>query len=137
MRCPVVSSPSSKAGSFSFDFLGIVRCIVILLLAGTVEGIDAHSILQAVSQAGWCVNYLELELGANNYFLIDVGAGNMLFRSRVNGVNDQTSIPFDGTANRYWRIRHDQSANLIYFETSANESGWLTRKTVTPGISHR
>ncbi|HEX3252822.1 MAG TPA: RHS repeat-associated core domain-containing protein [Pyrinomonadaceae bacterium] len=91
--------------------------------------------VQAVSQAGWCENFLEVELNANNYFMVQVGAGSMLFRSRVNGVNDQTSIPFDGVANRFWRIRHDQSANQIYFETSANDSVWLTRKTVTPGFS--
>jgi RHS repeat-associated protein len=91
--------------------------------------------VQAVSQAGWCENYLELELNANNYFMIQVGAGNMIFRSRVNGVNDQTSIPYDGTANRFWRIRHDQSANLIYFETSANDAVWITRKTVSPGFA--
>ena len=91
--------------------------------------------VQAVSQAGWCENFLEVELNANNYFMIQVGAGSMLFRSRVNGVNDQTSIPFDGTANRFWRIRHDQSANQIYFETSANGTVWLTRKTVTAGFA--
>ena len=90
---------------------------------------------QAVSQAGWCENFLEVELNANNYFMIQVGAGNMIFRSRVNGVNDQTLIPFDGVANRFWRIRHDQSANQIYFETSANDTVWLTRKVVTPGFS--
>jgi len=91
--------------------------------------------VQAVSQAGWCENFLELELDANNYFMIQVGAGNMIFRSRVNGANDQTSSSFDGAANRFWRIRHDQSANLIYFETSADGTVWLTRKTVTPGFS--
>src|ERR1041385_6308025 len=90
---------------------------------------------QAASQAGWCENYLELELNANNYFMIQGGAGNMLFRARVNGVNVQALIAFDGVANRYWRIRHDQGTNQIYFETSANNSVWLTRKTVTPGFS--
>jgi len=91
--------------------------------------------VQAVSQAGWCENFMEVELDANNYLMIQVGAGNMIFRSRVNGVNDQTSIPFDGTANRYWRIRHDQGATLISFETSADNTVWLTRKTVAPGFS--
>jgi RHS repeat-associated protein len=91
--------------------------------------------VQAVSQAGWCENFLELELDQNNYFMIQVGAGSMLFRARVNGVNDQTSIPYDGVANRFWRVRHDQSANLINFETSADGNVWLTRKTVTPGFS--
>jgi hypothetical protein len=90
---------------------------------------------QAVSQAGWCENYLEVESDANNYFMIQVGAGNIIFRARVNGVNDQTSIPFDATAHRFWRLRHDQNANLIYFETSANDTVWLSRKTVTPGFS--
>jgi len=79
---------------------------------------------QAVSQAGWCENFIEVELNANNYFMIQVGVANMLLRSRVNGVNDQTSIPFDPTAHRFWRIRHDQSANLIYFETSASDAVW-------------
>ena len=90
--------------------------------------------VQSVSQAGWCENFLELERDANNYFMIQVGAGNMIFRSRVNGVNDQTSIPYDGVANRFWRIRHDQSTNLVYFETSATGAVWMTRKTVTPGF---
>src|SRR6185437_8310613 len=50
-------------------------------------------------------------------------------------VNDQTSIPFDAIAHRFWRIRHDQNANLIYFETSANDTVWASRKTVRPGFS--
>lgn len=91
--------------------------------------------VQALSQAGWCENFLEVELDANNYLMIQVGAGNMIFRSRVSGVNDQTSIPYDATANRFWRIRHNQAANQIYFETSANDSVWVTRKTVNAGFS--
>jgi hypothetical protein len=58
--------------------------------------------VQAVSQAGWCENFLELELNANNYFLIQVGAGNMIFRSRVNGVNDQSSIAFESLRHSYY-----------------------------------
>ena len=33
-------------------------------------------VVQAVSQAGWCENMLELELNPNNYFLINIGVGN-------------------------------------------------------------
>jgi RHS repeat-associated protein len=90
---------------------------------------------QSVSHAGWCENFFEVELDANNYFMMQAGGGSMLFRSRVNGVNDQTIIPYDGIAHRFWRIRHDQSANLIHFETSATDSVWITRKTVTAGFS--
>lgn len=92
-------------------------------------------VVQAVSQAGWCENLLELELNANNYFLIDAGAGSLLLRARVNGVNDQTSIAFDPGAHRHWRIRHNSTANTINFETSADGLVWITRKTVTPAFS--
>jgi RHS repeat-associated protein len=92
-------------------------------------------VVQAVSQAGWCENMMELELNANNYFLIDVGAGNLLMRSRVNGVNDQTIIAYDSVNHRHWRIRHDSAANTINFETSADSIVWITRKTVTPVFS--
>ena len=52
-----------------------------------------------------------------------------------NGVNDQTVISFDGPANRFWRIRHEQGTNQIHFETSSTGSVWLIRKSVTPGFS--
>jgi PKD repeat protein len=90
---------------------------------------------QAVSQAGWVENYLQVILDSQNYYLINVGAGSLLFRSMVNGANDQTSIGFDPAAARYWRIRHDATANTINFETSPNAVTWTTQKTVTPGFS--
>jgi hypothetical protein len=31
--------------------------------------------VQAVSQAGWCENFMELELDTNNYFMIQVVPG--------------------------------------------------------------
>ena len=92
-------------------------------------------VAQAVSQAGWCENLLELQLNPNNTFLMNVGGGNLLMRSRVNGVNDQTSILYDSVAHRHWRIRHDATANTVNFETSADSTVWLTRKTVTPGFA--
>jgi RHS repeat-associated protein len=92
-------------------------------------------VAQAVSQAGWSENMLEMQLNPNNTFLINVGGGNLLMRSRVNGVNDQTSIGYDSGAHRHWRIRHDATANTVNFETSADSTVWITRKTVTPGFA--
>jgi hypothetical protein len=59
-----------------------------------------------------------------------------VLRSMVNGVNDQTYIPtFDPVAHHYWRIRHDQTANTINFDTSADGSSWTTRKTAAVAFS--
>jgi RHS repeat-associated protein len=91
---------------------------------------------QAVSQAGWCENFLQVALDANNYYLIDAGGGSMVLRSMVNGVNDQTIISyFDPVVHHYWRIRHDPGTNTINFDTSADSTTWTTRKTVTPGFA--
>lgn len=92
-------------------------------------------VAQTVSQGGWSENYVQVMLDAQNYYLIDVGSGSMLFRSMVNGVNDQSVISYDPTALPYWRIRHDQTADTVSFETSTNGVNWTTRKTVAAGFS--
>ncbi len=92
-------------------------------------------VAQTVSQGGWSQNYLQVVLDSQNDFLINVGSGSMLFRSTVNGVVDQTVIGYDPTALPYWRIRHEQTANTVSFETSTNGVNWTTRKTVTAGFS--
>jgi hypothetical protein len=92
-------------------------------------------VAQTVSQVGWCENYIQVALDAYNYYLIDVGGSSVVFRSMVGGVNNQTVIAYDASALPYWRIRHDQAANTIDFETSNNGTAWTTRKTVTPGFS--
>jgi hypothetical protein len=86
-------------------------------------------VVQPISQAGWCENFIEAELDPNNYFLIDAGGSSLVLRSRVAAVNDQTVISFDPTAHRFWRLRHDQNANTINFETSPDTEVWTTRKT--------
>jgi len=89
---------------------------------------------QVVSQAGWVENALMIQKNATNYFLINVGAANILFRSVVNGVNDQLIIPYNSASHRFWRVRHDQTTNTVAFETSGNGTGWATQKTVNVGF---
>ena len=89
---------------------------------------------QPVSQAGWAENSLKIEKDASNYLLINVGAGSILFRSMVNGANDQLILPYDFTAHRYWRIRHDAASNSVNFETSSDAVTWTTRKTAAVGF---
>ena len=90
---------------------------------------------QTVSQAGWVENAFMVQLNASNYFLFNAGAGNLLMRSMVNGVNDQLIIPFNASVQRFWRVRHDQASNTVKFETSGNGTAWTIQKSVTPGFS--
>jgi hypothetical protein len=92
-------------------------------------------VTQTVSQGGWCENYLQVVLDSQNYYLIDVGSGSMVFRSMTGGVNNQTVIGYDQSAFPYWRIRHDQTASTVSFETSSNGLNWTIRKAVTAAFS--
>lgn len=63
--------------------------------------------------------------------------GNLKFRQNVGGVYDITSIAYDATNHRWWRIR--ESAGTIYFETAPSPgTTWTTRRTMVwtiPSIS--
>jgi RHS repeat-associated protein len=92
-------------------------------------------VAQAVSQAGWAENFLELAADSQNRFLIDVGSTSINFESKVNGVRDVTTLAYDPALHHYWRVRHDQNSNTIKFETSTDGLVWTTRKSVSPGFS--
>jgi Big-like domain-containing protein/IPT/TIG domain-containing protein len=92
-------------------------------------------LVQSVSQAGFVENFMTVQLDAQNYLMIQTGAGNLLMRSMVNGANDQLSVPYDAVAHRFWRIRHSLGTNTVSFETSPDGAVWTSRKTVTAGFS--
>jgi Big-like domain-containing protein len=121
-----ITLPASTA-----TYNGIASNATYDLRGGTVQ----VELAQAVSQAGWVETMLKIEKDVNNYYLIDVGSGNILFRSMVGGVNDQTIISFNAVAHRYWRIRHDLAANTVSFETSSDALTWTTRKSASTGFA--
>lgn len=54
---------------------------------------------------------------------------NLRFRETVNGVANTTSITYNGTDHRWWRIR--ESSGAIYWETSPNGSTWTVQRIKT------
>jgi hypothetical protein len=92
-------------------------------------------VVQPISQAGWAENFIQVVLDAQNYYLISAGAGSMVFRSMVAGVNDQLILNYDPVACRFWGIRHDQATNKVSLQTSPDGLTWTTRKRVTAGFS--
>jgi hypothetical protein len=92
-------------------------------------------VVQPTSQAGWAENSIQVALDGQNYYQIGAGAGSIVFRSVIAGVNDQTVLNYDMTAYRFWGIRNDQNTNTISFQTSPDGVTWTTRKRVTSGFS--
>ena len=85
---------------------------------------------QTASQAGWVETFFELVQSSGNYYLIDTGAGSIVFDAYTNGVRDRTLGTYDATNMRFWRFRHDPLADTVSFETSPDGVTWNTFKTV-------
>ena len=92
-------------------------------------------VVQAPSHAGWVEHSIQVALDGSNYYLVGAGSGSIVFRSVVNGVQDQSQLNYDPVAFRFWGIRHDQATNKISLQTSPDGVTWTTRKRVTAGFS--
>lgn len=92
-------------------------------------------VVQAPSHAGWVEHSIQVALDGSNYYLVGAGSGSIVFRSVVNGAQDQTVLNYDPVAFRFWGIRHDQATNKISLQTSPDGVTWTTRKRVTAGFS--
>jgi subtilisin family serine protease len=89
--------------------------------------------VQPASQTGGVYTYFKIYLDDNNLFSFATGANQFYCDASVNGVLDRTLLPWDATMG-YWRFRHDDDANTVSFDTSADGVTWTTRKTVAVGF---
>ncbi len=96
-------------------------------------GIASVGVAQPAS-AGASTNF-GLVVDENNWYGFRVTDGNLVFLSTENGTPESASVPFDQTAHRYWRLRHDAANNVLYWETSATGASWHVRHAVTPQAS--
>ncbi len=75
--------------------------------------------------------WVEFYLDAANNVMIGWQEGTLYCRERIGGVNDETTLAFDNTAMKFWRIR--EAAGTIYWETSPNGVDWTTRRSKAAG----
>jgi hypothetical protein len=59
--------------------------------------------------------------------------GPLVLRETVNGVTSDTSITYNATDHRWWRLR--VSGTTVNWETSPDGATWTTRRTKTAGTS--
>lgn len=86
--------------------------------------------IQAVNPLSGCEQYMAAFLDASNEMDIYIGAGNLIFRMRVAGVNNDIGVAFDPVAMLWWRLR--ELAGTIYWETSDGNSWVVQRSAPTP-----
>lgn len=76
---------------------------------------------------------LQLWVDSNNVLEISAAADTITFVERVAGVVDSSSLAYNATAMRYWRIR--AAGTTILWETSPDNVAWTTRKTKTTTLT--
>ncbi|MBV9209500.1 MAG: hypothetical protein JOZ52_02660 [Acidobacteria bacterium] len=69
-------------------------------------------------------------LDSRNFYMISVENGQLRFEQVVNGSRTSTVIAYSSTQHRFWRIRHDPTADAIVFETSPDGQTWTAQRTV-------
>jgi len=65
-----------------------------------------------------------------NYYAMAVENQLLLLRAMTQNVPDELTAPFDASADRFWRIRHDVASDQMSFETSADSAAWVVKRTV-------
>ena len=71
-------------------------------------------------------------LDANSYYRVYIEAGALICQKRINGAKANLFVTtYDGTSQRYWRIRHDAAAGAVVFDTAPDSGGvpgsWVER----------
>jgi uncharacterized protein (TIGR03437 family) len=103
--------------------------------ASTWNLTGAHASVEVVQASTSADTELALVLDSNNFYRIVQEEGQIYFQDKVNGVKSGSSIAYNPTQHRFWRIRHDPDAKTIVFETSSNGASWAANRTVQPGFA--
>lgn len=71
------------------------------------------------------------EADSTDYLRIYQIGGNLFFDHQINGVVNQTSVAYNNTTHRWWRM--SENGGVGRYETSPDGWAWTTQRTVTLG----
>lgn len=66
---------------------------------------------------------------SSNQFAMIVAGGNLVCRERASGTNSDTTVTWNATTMKFWRLR--ESSGTAYWETSSDGATWTTRRSKT------
>jgi len=66
---------------------------------------------------------LTVGIDSSNYYRIFVSGGTLVLQQRIAGVKTDVSLPYDGVAHRFLRIRHDGASGQVVWETAPGNGG--------------
>jgi hypothetical protein len=72
---------------------------------------------------------------SDNWYGFVSESGKLFMQAKTNGRKSSTNIPYSFANHRFWRLRHDVSSDLLFWETSGDGQVWTIRRTLTPDSS--
>ncbi len=91
---------------------------------------DAVLSVQAVQVTGgsqYTDTSFALTVDTQNWYRFIVEGGTLYFQTMVGGAKSAMTIPYQATAQQYWRFRHSSASGQVFFETSATGASWTTQ----------
>lgn len=110
------------------DFSGYVSVAGSNLTGGTA-GIK---IIQATNSKAETI--FSIGTDKDNFLRFRAKGSTLYLENSTNGSTSSNEISYSSSTHRYWRFRHNSSANALLFETSSNYSSWTVRKTISPSF---
>ena len=77
--------------------------------------------------------FFEIQVDSANGESMYVSGSSLYFREKVGGTPNQTSIPYNATTHRWWRMR--ESGGSIFWDTSPDGTNWVNQRSKVAGIS--
>jgi hypothetical protein len=87
------------------------------------------------STTGLADNTFALGVDTNNWYKFIQEGGTLWVETEVAGVMSVvTTVPYNATAQQYWRFSHTAGNNQLRFQTSPDNSTWTTVTTINASV---
>jgi hypothetical protein len=98
-------------------------------------GVASMVVIQAPNPATEASVTLAVVPQAAGWARTTVSAGKLYFQSESMAVTSTVSIPYDPSAHRHLRIRHDAGGDQLVWETSPDGVGWAEQRRIARPFS--
>ena len=81
---------------------------------------------------GTATTVFSIGIDHNNWYRFRVVGSKLFLENSTRGKRSYTVVQYDGTQQKFWRFRHEQSTDSVVFETSVDGTthSWMSKRVV-------
>jgi alpha-tubulin suppressor-like RCC1 family protein len=116
--------------SNGFGYSGYTAKKAVNFTGGAVQ----FQLVQSFSSAGCAEAVFTMIVDEYNGYGFVIACGAIGFRYILNNTHNDTWIGYNSAVQKYFRIRHDRSADTINWETSTDGSSWTSQRSIARNL---